>query len=204
MPETQCWWVRHAPIERPPGLGGYIGQTDVAARLPECACLWVPQDDARWFSSPLKRAQQTAKWLGSACVSVPAIETDAALMEQHFGQWEGRDYDEVWQESGQLYDWAKPWALRPPGGESFIDVCARVDGWLARTLPLYAGRHLVIVAHAGTIRAALRHALAASPEQALSYTIDNCSLTHVTYGEDQRARVNYVNKPLVSPAGTFP
>jgi alpha-ribazole phosphatase len=194
---TQCWWVRHAPIEHVGSpIGGYIGQSDVAAALPGKASLWLPDREARWFCSPLKRARQTAMWLQKDCDFTVAMETIPALMEQHFGHWEGQPYDDVWKQAEHAHDWSRPWAVRPDGGESFDDVCARLDQWLEQVLITHAGKHLVMVAHAGTIRAALRHALGTTPEQALSYAIDNCSLSHVAY-TGKSGTINFVNRPLV-------
>ena len=61
---------------------------------------------------------------------------------------------------------------RPPGGESFADVCARVAPALA-ALP---GGRTAIVAHAGVARAALALALG-SPGLGLAFEVAPLSLT---------------------------
>lgn len=184
---TQFWWIRHAPVEK---TAGYTGQTDVPALMPERPPLWTPDKDALCFVSPLQRAVQTAQWLG---LEPPRLRMVPALMEQHFGAWENQPYDEVWQRAQHQYDWSRPEAIRPPGGESFADVCERVGHWLEECLARHAGTQLVVVAHAGPIRAALRHALNVEPGEVLSYDIGNCSLTHITYGADGRGGINCVN-----------
>ena len=45
----------------------------------------------------------------------------------------------------------------------------------------HAGRDIVAVTHGGTIRAALAIALGLDPEQALAFTVDNCSLTRLDH-----------------------
>lgn len=181
--KTHCLWIRHAPIAQ---TGCYTGQRDVDAILPPALSGRVFPPDVVWFSSPLKRAVQTAQWLQP---TRPLQYVDA-LKEQHFGQWEGCRYEEVWQEAEHRYDWSNPAGVRPEEGENFIDVCARVDAWLEQALVAHAGKTLVIVAHAGVIRAGLRHALALEPAQALSFPIHYTSLTHITYHpEEKRAYV---------------
>ena len=45
----------------------------------------------------------------------------------------------------------------------------------------YPGKHVVIAAHGGTIRAALAQALNLAPAQALAFSIDNCSTTRIDH-----------------------
>ena len=71
-----------------------------------------------------------------------------------------------------------PGDVRPPGGESWHDLTARVEAALARlngTAP-----DIIIVAHFGAIIAALQIALRLTPYQAFGHRIDNLSLTRIT------------------------
>jgi len=200
---TQCWWVRHAIIAE---SGRYIGHTDVPAVVPAYDAaelsLQLPGNDALWFSSPLLRSVQTAKWLMHSCkVDEEKLGIVAEIKEQHFGAWENKTYDEVWQKAEAKHDWSKPEALRPDGGESFTDVCARTDVWLDALLTAQAGRPIVIVTHAGVIRAGLRHALGITPAQALLFQADYGGISQTVYysgetdsGKKPAARVNYVNR----------
>lgn len=178
------WWIRHAPIET---TGGYTGQSDVDAMIPDVTVLLDVPEDARWFVSPLKRARQTAKWLGK-----DSAEIAPAVLEQHFGVWEGRYYDEVWKEAEHAHDWSQPELIRPENGESFADVFARVKAWV-EALP--EGDY-VVVAHAGSIRAALAHAMGLTVAEALTLSVDYCSISHVAYG-GEKPQINYVNRPLI-------
>ncbi|MDG2270049.1 MAG: histidine phosphatase family protein, partial [Alphaproteobacteria bacterium] len=69
----------------------------------------------------------------------------------------------------------------PPGGESFTDVLARVGPAMDRLTETLAGSDIVVVAHGGSIRAAVAHALEITPDRALAITIDNCSLTRIDH-----------------------
>ena len=76
-----------------------------------------------------------------------------------------------------------PASERPPGGESFEDVIARVAAAMERITAEHAGRDIVAVVHGGTIRAALSVALGIDPERALGFAVDTCSVTRMDYLE---------------------
>jgi len=65
----------------------------------------------------------------------------------------------------------------PPGGESMLDVCARVAHGLEDLANAHEGEDMVIVSHGGAIRAALAHALGVHPDTALRFSIQNLSIT---------------------------
>ena len=69
---------------------------------------------------------------------------------------------------------------------------ARVAAVLERLATLLEGQDIVIVAHGGSIRAALSHAMGLSPDQALVFSIKNLSLSRIEkHGLDWRvASVN--------------
>ncbi len=194
----QIFWIRHAPVEK---SGRYIGQTEIPALIPTTpANLAAPIPvDAVWFSSPLIRSVDTAHWLmQSIGENTAPLNIAPELMEQNFGVWEGKTYEEAWKEaeiSGKIKEWNNPAVVKPDGGESFIGVCARVDHWIEAKLAENIGKPLVVVAHAGSIRAALRHALGLIPSQALFFTLDYGSMTMVEYpaGENS-AMVHFVNR----------
>lgn len=169
-PETQLWLIRHAPVDGPRGvIHGREAPADVgdhAALLRLRLLLPTPHVA---ISSPARRARETAQALGLG------TDIDPAFDEQDFGRWTGRTHDDIRRDSKAAYDefWRAPARNRPPGGESFIDQIARVERGIA-ALP--AG-DVIVVAHAGTIRAALALALELSPDKALSFVIDPLSLT---------------------------
>jgi alpha-ribazole phosphatase len=125
---------------------------------------------ARLIVSPALRCRQTAAALWPDVMP----DDDPRLWEQGFGVWEGCALGDL-PDLGPLP--ADRLAHhRAPGGESFADVCARTGPALldaARSGPA------VIVAHAGTVRAALALALGDIPV-ALSFDVAPLSVTRLS------------------------
>lgn len=169
---TELILIRHAPAL----TGGRLcGRTDVAADCTDLAriaalraAVGVPD---RIVTSPALRCRQTSAALWPSEAEPPS---DPALWEQDFGAWEGQAHDAL-PDLGPL----GPVALaqhRPPGGESFADLCARVAPAL---IGATTGGRVVVVAHAGTIRAGLALALQSVP-QALAFDVAPLSLTRIS------------------------
>ena len=122
------------------------GRREIAAwRLPAAVAR-----DARWLSSPLSRAVDTALELAG---TQPALEP--ALAEMDWGAWEGYRHDELRARFGDEFtrNAARGLDFRPPGGESPRDVVARVAGWLESAAT--STQPLVCVTHNGVLGALL-------------------------------------------------
>jgi alpha-ribazole phosphatase len=201
--QTRWWWIRHAPV---PDGGRIYGQRDL-----DCDCTdgeifavlarELPRD-AVWLTSNLARTRQTAAAILAAAEGRHnAIEPIAVpdLAEQHLGDWQGLERKAFYAERkvGTHTLWFAPAHERPPGGESFVDLLERVRPVVARLTAEHRGRDIVAVTHGGTIRAALALALGLDPQAALSFLIENCSLTRLDYLSPEGApglwRVGAVN-----------
>jgi broad specificity phosphatase PhoE len=186
---TRWWWIRHAPVT----AGGLIyGQDDLVADCSDPAPFrWlagVLPRDAVWIVTQLRRTRQTAEAIHAhgPAGSGPALarpQVEAGFAEQHFGDWQGRSYAELEEiRDGEWHRfWLAPADTRPPGGESFAEVVSRVAQAVDRLSGEHAGRDIVVVAHGGSIRAAVALALDLDPEKALALTVDNCSLTRLDH-----------------------
>lgn len=186
-PPTRWWWIRHAPV---PDGGRIYGQGDL-----DCDCSdklifdvlarEVPSD-AVWVTSNLVRTKQTAAAIIAA--APPKFENIAprefpSLAEQHLGTWQGLDRKTFYAERGVGTHslWFAPAAERAPGGESFADLMDRVAPTVRALTEEHRGRDIVAVTHGGTIRAAVALALGLGAEEALSFSMENCSLTRLDY-----------------------
>jgi broad specificity phosphatase PhoE len=189
---TRWWWIRHAPVT---GHGGRIyGQEDYPADLSDSACFAALASllpaEAVWVTSHLRRTRDTAAAIiaARAGVALPDCLIEPDIAEQHVGAWHGLTHDDLNALRGVAQDDFALWPAgeRPPDGESFLDVMARVGPAVARLTAAHRGRDIVAVAHGGSIRAALAIALGTEAERVMSFAIDNCSLTRLDHISDDR------------------
>ncbi len=164
--------------------------------------------------------------------STAALVLEERFTEQNFGLWAGMSHDQAAQNDPDLYQrfWNNPAQTTPPGGESFADQIKRVKDALhdlieqhtakpkiihqKKRIPIQDGANtpdiqapqpitdIIIITHAGTIRAALATALGCSEQSALHFHLDCLSLTRLDYwaveGSSTGWTVNHVNH---HPAG---
>ena len=173
--QSEVVLIRHAPAA---AEGRLCGRSDVPARIdaaPGLAATRAVLDGiAQHAVSPALRCRQTfaALW-----PDLPLPEPDDRLWEQDFGAWEGRDFHAI-PDLGPLTGAALA-AHRPPQGESFDDLCARVHPALQeKAAQALDGGPVAVVAHAGTVRAALALALGGSAA-ALLFEVAPLSLTRL-------------------------
>ena len=137
------------------------------------------------YSSDLKRALQTAQ------LAVPGtgIDRDERLREISRGVLEGHTKDEMTGEEVQLYKTMRqdPFNNRPPDGENFQDMNARVEDWL-RSLP-EEGK-VAAFTHGGVIHTSLHLLLGSS--DAWSFAVNNTSITKLLVGEGHTT-ISFVN-----------
>jgi broad specificity phosphatase PhoE len=191
---TRWWWVRHAPVAESAHAFVY-GQDDLPAviedRAPFAALAADLPRDAVWVTSHLQRTRQTAEAIFRAGYPAREALVEPGLAEQHFGEWQGRlraDFAEPRNESPHPL-WLVGAHVKPPGGESLDEVLVRVVEVMDRLTNDHLGLDVIAVAHGGSIRAGLAHALGITAERVLAFRIGNLSLTtmhHVRRADDSR------------------
>ena len=161
-------FIRHPPLRDVAGL--CYGRQDLridrgdiaaaAATLQTLPALPI-------LSSPAQRCLDLAR----AIAGPRPITMEARLQEMDFGAWEGQAWSAL--PRADLDRWAADAAgFRPPGGECFHDVLAR----LRNVLGMLRAPHLIIT-HAGIIRAA-QHALGGMPLlDAAAWSVPYCTPT---------------------------
>ncbi len=132
------------------------GRSDVALRddfetrdLPAILAQ-LPKQVRTIYSSPLTRCRRLAESVASH-LQLPAPQLDARLQEMDFGAWELQPWDAIF-----AHEQGKEWfdhylTQRCPEGESFQDLVARARDFLEE----YRGTDILVVTHAGFIRAAM-------------------------------------------------
>jgi alpha-ribazole phosphatase len=72
-----------------------------------------------------------------------------------------------------------PVTNRPPGAESLDDFVARVTAGFNSLLTDYSGQTVLVVAHAGVIRAIISHVLAMPPAAMYRINVANAGMTRL-------------------------
>jgi broad specificity phosphatase PhoE len=123
-----------------------------------------------FVASPLIRARSTMELVRGELKLVPAdYALDDRLREIAYGQWEGSTLPEMQAADPELFArrQAEKWTVSPPGGESYVEVQARVQDWYNSLLA-----DTVAVAHGGTARALMVALGLETPASAADLTIE--------------------------------
>src|SRR5262249_21720818 len=146
---------------------------------------------ARAFTSPLRRARETAALLG-----YPNATPDARLTEHHWGEWEGltreeilaRDGADAFVRAGSAIDFT------PKGGESTRALLARVADFI-RDVAKGEG-DAVAIAHRGVLRSAYTLATGWDMTTPMPEKLDLSAALVIAVDGDGAPRVAEWNVPL--------
>ncbi|MBR1200686.1 histidine phosphatase family protein [Bradyrhizobium sp. AUGA SZCCT0240] len=123
-----------------------------------------------FVASPLIRARATMELVrGSLELPRDGYALDDRLREIGYGEWEGATLPELQLRDPDLYAkrQAEKWTVSPPGGESYVDVQARMQDWYGSV-----AADTVAVAHGGTARALMVALGIETPLSAADLTIE--------------------------------
>jgi broad specificity phosphatase PhoE len=128
------------------------------------------QSSLAFVASPLIRARATMELVRDELKLLPtAYALDDRLREIGYGQWEGSTLPEMQLRDPGLYARRQTgkWTVSPPGGESYVEVQARMADWYASVTA-----DTVAVAHGGTARALMVALGIETPLSAADLTIE--------------------------------
>ena len=189
---TEWWLVRHAPTANPAKWVYGALDLDIVAPQPDAfAALsdMLPSDPV-WLVTPLSRTRSTLEGiLRARGLADPEIHVEPAFAEQDFGAWEGMRLGEL-PDIGPL-NRAELACHAPPDGESFAALCARCTPALIELAS--TGGRVALIAHAGTIRAALALAIG-SVAAGLAFEIVPLSLTAIRCFGGEDWAIGHVNR----------
>lgn len=148
------------------------------------------------ISSPLARCHAFAYEL-SQQHDVP-LSVDGRLKEVGFGDWEGFSRAQIQARNLAEYQafYADPVNNRPPGAEPLELFFGRVSAALKTITADFPGQHVLVVAHAGVIRAATAHALEIPAGAAYRVQVVNAGLTRFV-GDTRGLRLEFLNREYV-------
>lgn len=155
--QRTLYLLRHGEIATP---GILAGRTDVALSEKGQQQLWQTTkqlpDIAHCLSSPLQRCQKfAAEFSNKNNIALQIIEN---LQEMNFGDWDGKQYQYLWDISKNEAQpsigdfWQNPWQNTPPNGEAMDDFVRRVDLWWQYWLADSPLGNTLVVAHGGVIK----------------------------------------------------
>lgn len=139
-------------------------------------------------SSTLSRCAEFAKEL-SERHQLP-MSLDARFMEIGFGSWEGRTAAELMENDPDTLQrfWSDPINHRPEGAEALTDFRDRIIAAWDETLQQHAGKHILIVGHAGMMRMIIRHVLDMPLDRMFRLQVPNAGITRIQVdGEGEQA-----------------
>lgn len=141
------------------------------------------------ISSPLARCQAFAEWLGEHR-HMP-VSLDERLKEAGFGTWEGRTPAELKAEDADLlFNFKRdPVNQRPEGAEDLRAFRQRVSDAFDDIINQHAGRHVLVVAHAGVIRMVMTRVLGMPVEHAYRIQVGSAALARFQIEEKAGQRL---------------
>lgn len=184
MPEeTVVEFIRHG---EPVGGSRYRGQS-IDDPLTERGWnqMWAGVGKANYWdiilTSPLTRCADFAHKLGEER-KIPVRVLDD-LREIGFGAWEGMTKEELLENRPEEFRkfYEDPIAYPPEKAEQVEVFFNRISSCYESFLNEYISKNILVVAHAGVIRAALMHAIGAGPGQMYNVEIRNGMVSRVRY-----------------------
>ncbi len=137
----------------------------------------------RIVTSPLQRCRAFAEELAQGLAVPVKIEPD--LREVGFGVWEGRTPEEIVAEDQEGYEafCRDPEHCRPAGAEPLDEFARRVHRAYEDTIREYSGMRLLIVSHAGVMRAIIASVVGAPAVAMYRIRIDNAGISRIRHGQ---------------------
>ena len=172
--------IRHG---EPVGGRRYRGQQDDVLSEKGWDQMWQSVGDRNdWqqiVTSPLQRCHDFAHAFGERH-GVP-VQSEPRFAEVGFGEWEGKtraELDDLAQ--GQVTRFYQdPVNNRPAGAEPLEDFVGRVSNGLAAMLADYPGQSVLVVTHAGVIRAILSCVLIMPSAAMYRINVANAGITRL-------------------------
>lgn len=182
MRETILDFIRHG---KPDGQSTYRGNgLDDPLSEAGWAQMWAALNgQSSWdqvVTSPLARCQLFARAVADK-YQLP-LEIEERLKEVGFGSWEGRTREEIMANNPDEYEafYRDPVNQRPAGAEPLDEFFQRVEAACQDVITRHQGQHILLVVHAGVIRAVMSYLLAIPPAIAYRIRIDNAGITRIS------------------------
>jgi probable phosphoglycerate mutase len=131
------------------------------------------------YASSLERTTETARPIARRLGL--RVRSHRGLLECDFGEWTGAELKVLIKKPEWSQVQRSPSGFRFPGGESFLEMQARITGTIAELAALHPGETVVAVSHADPIKAAVAAAAGTHLDLFQRLTISPCSVSAVAY-----------------------
>jgi len=155
------------------------------------------------YSSPLKRARQTAEAIAKPHKLEVSVESD--LIDLNFGKWQGLSHEEVKEKYGDLYaTWLiHPEQVRMPGGETLDDVRKRVTRFRDKVIEKHRGT-IVIVGHRVVNKVMLCALLGLDNLHFWKIRQDTCGISVLNYQNERFILTRHNDTSFLKPTAGAP
>lgn len=186
---VDLWLVRHGQTDWNVE-GRYQGQADMplnSTGLEQVKRTAQKLEKIRFdslFSSDLLRTRQTAEAL--SCRLGLEVNLDKRLREINLGEWQGQLFTDIREKYPDeiAARRADPEKSRPPGGETVLELAARVWQAINEIAGLYPGGRVVVVSHGLALAAVIAHSKGSDLKQIFSMIPENADPIHVNWQMD--------------------
>ncbi len=144
------------------------------------------------FSSPLKRALETAKII-SQVIDIPVV-IDERLSECDILLWNGlriHEPEKIYPKEFEI--WKSTLDSVIPGVESLGSVQRRMVDFLNTIDNQFGNQNVIVVSHSLSIRMLLSSVMGLTPPKHINFFLDNSSVSGITKRNDGRYVVKFLN-----------
>ena len=195
---TRIYLIRHGTTDNNKNgiFQGTIDSELGRQGIEQAECLGERLRDVRLdaiYTSPLKRARQTAEAIGKYHNLIP-IE-DKRLMEINGGELEGYSSERntrLYPEQMYYLD-ARPSLFQAPGGESSRELYDRMVEGIGSIAKRHSGGNLAVISHGFAIQLYLGYAQKVPFDKIERYIVGNASISLITYDEDFNVKAESIN-----------
>src|SRR5262245_36672455 len=133
------------------------------------------------ISSPARRAHETAQILAPALGASVVLDTDLEEWRCDRGALSPEEFTARWQ---RVSDAQRPFFQWVEGGESFVELAARVQLAINRIWQEHVGKTIVLVTHGGVIQASFAYFFNLSATMIPGISTENTAITQGTRPAD--------------------
>lgn len=146
-----------------------------------------------FYASDLSRALETAQAV--ATLHGHVVQTHTGLRERHFGNFEGRTWAELengWPEETRSWRQRVP-DFAPPGGESLLQLQARVVQTVSDIAARHPGEQVLMVAHGGVLDILYRAATRLEIQAPRSWELTNTAINRLLWTPEGLSLVGWAD-----------